>query len=77
MRALSYIGAGKIRFPPTPDIQTDRQTYRQTYIHTYTDINVYSFATKNTNLIRKPDNSFYAFFLMIFRKIMDIHEFFL
>ena len=30
MRALSYIGAEKITFPPKPD----RQTYRQTYIHT-------------------------------------------
>ena len=49
MRALSYIGAEKITFPPKPDIQTDIHTYihtdgqtlafidltyRQTYIHT-------------------------------------------
>ena len=26
MRALSYIGAEKITFPPKPDIQTDIQT---------------------------------------------------
>ncbi len=29
MRALSYIGAEKITFPPKPDIQTDRHTYRR------------------------------------------------
>ena len=27
MRALSYIGAEKITFPPKPDIQTDIHTY--------------------------------------------------
>ena len=39
MRALSYIGAEKITFPPKPDIQTDRYTD----IHTdeRTDISVY------------------------------------
>ncbi len=39
MRALSYIGAEKITFPPKPDIHTDRQTD----IHTdrRTDISVY------------------------------------
>ncbi len=26
MRALSYIGAEKITFPPKPDIQTDGET---------------------------------------------------
>ncbi len=39
MRAQSYIGAEKIKFPPKPDIQTDIQTCRhkdmQTYRHTY------------------------------------------
>ena len=30
MRALSYIGAEKITFPPKPDRQTDIQTYIQT-----------------------------------------------
>ncbi len=30
MRALSYIGAEKMTFPPKPDGQTDRQTDRQT-----------------------------------------------
>ncbi len=42
MRALSYVGAEKITFPPKPDIQTDRQTY----IHTYRrmDISVYRVA---------------------------------
>ncbi len=39
MRALSYIGAEKITFPPKPDRQTDRHTD----IHTdgRTDISVY------------------------------------
>ncbi len=43
MRALSYIGAEKITFPPKPD----EQNYRQTYIHTYrrTDISVYRVAS--------------------------------
>ncbi len=31
MRALSYIGAAKITFPPNPD----RQTYRRTDISVY------------------------------------------
>ena len=35
MRALAYIGAEKITFPPKPDIQTDRQTYRRTDICVY------------------------------------------
>ena len=35
MRALSYIGAEKITFPPKPDIQTDRHTYRRTDISLY------------------------------------------
>ncbi len=35
MRALSYIGAEKITFPPKPDIHTDRRT----------DINVYRVAS--------------------------------
>ncbi len=39
MRALSYIGAEKITFPPKPDIQTDikidKHTYRQTDISVY------------------------------------------
>ena len=39
MRALSYIGAEKITFPPKPDIQTDIYTYRHTYRRT--DIDVY------------------------------------
>ena len=39
MRALSYIGAEKITFPPKPEIQTDRHTYRRT------DIIVYRVAT--------------------------------
>ena len=30
MRALSYIGAEKIKFPPKPDGQTDIQTDRRT-----------------------------------------------
>ena len=30
MRALSYIGAAKITFPPKPDRQTDRHPDRQT-----------------------------------------------
>ncbi len=34
MRALSYIGAKKITFPPKPDIHTDRQTDIQTNRHT-------------------------------------------
>ena len=33
MRALSYIGAEKITFPPKPDIQTYRQTDIQTDGH--------------------------------------------
>ena len=32
MRALSYIWAEKITFPPKPDIQTDIHTYRRTDI---------------------------------------------
>ena len=35
MRALSYIGAEKITFPPKPDGQTDIQTYRRTDICFY------------------------------------------
>ncbi len=35
MRALIYIEAEKIMFPPKPDIHTYRQTYIQTDIHTY------------------------------------------
>ena len=35
MRALSYIGADKITFPPKPDTQTDRHTYRRTDISVY------------------------------------------
>ena len=51
MRALSYIGAEKITFPPKPDVQTDRHTDRrtdgQTYIHTdrQTDIGSYRLAS--------------------------------
>ncbi len=43
MRALSYIGAEKITFPPKPD----RQTVRHTDIHTYrrTDISVFRVAS--------------------------------
>ena len=39
MRALSYIGAEKITFPPKPDIHTDSHTYR------WTDISVYRVAS--------------------------------
>ena len=35
MRALSYIGAEKITFPPKPDRQKYRQTYRRTDISVY------------------------------------------
>ncbi len=35
MRALSYIGAEKITFPPKPDGQTDIQTDRRTDISNY------------------------------------------
>ena len=35
MRALSYIGAEKITFPPKPDRHTDRNTYRRTDISVY------------------------------------------
>ncbi len=35
MRAISYIGAEKITFPPKPDIQIDRHTYRRTDISVY------------------------------------------
>ncbi len=35
MRALSYIGAEKITFPPKPDKQTDIHTYRRTDISVY------------------------------------------
>ena len=47
MRALSYIGAKKITFPPKPDIQTNRHTYRRT------DISVYRVASllKNEEII--------------------------
>ncbi len=34
MRALSYIGAEKFKFPPKPYIQTDRQMDKQINIHT-------------------------------------------
>ena len=34
MRALSYIGAEKITFPPKPDRQTDILTYIQAYRRT-------------------------------------------
>ncbi len=43
MRALSYIGAEKITFPPKPDIQTDIQKDRRTDICFYR----VAFATKN------------------------------
>ena len=48
MRALSYIGAEKITFPPKPDIQTDRQKY----IHKdgQTDISVYRVASLLKNI---------------------------
>ncbi len=39
LRALAYIGAEKITFPPKPDGQTDIQTDRRT------DINVYRVAS--------------------------------
>ncbi len=42
MRALSYIGAEKIPFPPKPDIQAERHTDRHTYRRT--DISVYRVA---------------------------------
>ena len=35
MRALSYIGAEKITFPPKPDRQSDIRTYRRTDISIY------------------------------------------
>ncbi len=35
MRALSYIGAEKITFPPKPDRHTGRHTYRRTDISVY------------------------------------------
>ncbi len=35
MRALSYIGADKITFPPKPDGQTDRKPYGRTDIIIY------------------------------------------
>ncbi len=35
MKALSYIGAEKIMFPPKPDGQTDIQTERRTDISVY------------------------------------------
>ena len=35
MRALSYIGAEKITFPPKPDIQTDIHTDGRTDISVY------------------------------------------
>ena len=35
MRALSYIGAEKITFPPKPDRHTDIHTYRRTDISVY------------------------------------------
>ncbi len=55
MRALSYIGAEKITFPPKPDIhteQTDRQTNRHTDIHTYihTDIQTYRHTYRRTDI---------------------------
>ena len=51
MRALSYIEAEKITFPPKPDRQTDIQTD----IHTYrrTDISVYRVATNKDYNIHK------------------------
>ncbi len=50
MRALSYIGAEKIMFPPKPDRHTDRHTDRQTYRRT--DISVYREASllKNNSI---------------------------
>ena len=49
MRALSYIGAEKITYPPKPD----RQTYRHKYIQTdrRTDIRVYRVATNNYGFV--------------------------
>ena len=48
MRALSYIGAEKITFPPKPDKQTDRHTDRHTYSRT--DISVYRVASLLKNI---------------------------
>ncbi len=47
MRALSYIGAEKITFPPKPDIHTDIHKYRRT------DISVYRVAS-----LQKSNNCF-------------------
>ena len=49
-RALSYIGAEKITFPPKPDIQTDRHTDRRT------DICVYRVASLLKNMFSKIKN---------------------
>ena len=35
MKALSYIGADKITFPPKPDRHTNRHTYVRTDISVY------------------------------------------
>ncbi len=51
MRALSYLGAEKITFPPKPERQTDIHTDRRT------DISVYGVASlliiKNTTIFKK------------------------
>ncbi len=62
VRALSYIGAEKITFPPKPDRQTYRHTYRQTCRHTYrrTDISVYRVASLlNSTVFTSIDRSLY------------------
>ncbi len=56
MRALSYIGAEKIMFPPKPDIQTDRHTDRHT--DRRTDISAYRVASLIKRVIVKGLSGF-------------------
>ena len=53
MRALSYIGAEKITFPPKPDRPTDRPTDRHTYRRT--DISVYRVASLLKIICNSPN----------------------
>ena len=59
MRALSYLGAEKITFPPKSDRHTDRHTYRRT------DISVYRVASLLKKIIIVANLSFKSLTLQI------------
>ena len=58
MRALSYIGAEKITFPPKPDRQTDIHTYRRTDIGVYRVASLLKRVLKTINQIFKTSTNY-------------------